>query len=47
MLEVIRWTGSELHELAVTLDRFTPVYSAGIDPWKDKIRQHWPATPAG
>jgi hypothetical protein len=45
MLEVIRWTGSELHELAVTLDRFTPIYSAGIDPWKEKIRQHWPAAP--
>lgn len=44
ILETIGWISPELKELAVALDRFTPVYSAGIDPWKEKIRQHWPAS---
>jgi hypothetical protein len=45
ILETIGWISPELKELAVALDRFTPIYFAGIDPWKEKIRQHWPATP--
>lgn len=47
ILETIGWISPELKELAVALDRFTPIYSAGIDPWKEKIRQHWPAMPDG
>jgi|GEM_PF-3516013 hypothetical protein len=40
MLEVIRWSSNELHELAYNLDRFTEIHSAGIEPWKDQIQHH-------
>jgi hypothetical protein len=40
MLEVIRWSRHELYELAKTLDRFTEIHSAGIEPWKGKLSHH-------
>lgn len=42
MLEVIRWSSCELYELAYTLDRFTKIHAAGIEPWKAQIQHHWP-----
>ena len=42
ILEVIKWISIELNEMAEALDRFREIYSAGIDPWKSKIRNHWP-----
>ena len=44
MLDIIRWSSPKLHELAGTLDRFTDIYTAGIDPGKMKIQPHWPKT---
>lgn len=42
ILEVIRWASPELQQMAVALDRFTPIRQQGLDPWLDKIRHHWP-----
>ncbi len=42
ILEVIRWTSPELQQMAVVLDRFTTIRQQGLDPWLDKIRNHWP-----
>ncbi len=42
MIEVIGWISPELREMAEALDRFTMIHSAGIEPWKEKIQQHWP-----
>jgi hypothetical protein len=42
ILRVISWISKELHETAVTLDRFTIIRSEGLDPWIAKIRHHWP-----
>ena len=43
LCEVIRWSNRDLLEFARTLDRFTMVHSADIEPWKEKIRRNWPA----
>ena len=40
--ETIEWVSPELKELSIKLDRFCDLYEAGIDPWKEKIRNHWP-----
>ncbi len=42
ILEVISWISPELHEMAVALDRFSEIHDKGIDPWIEKIRDHWP-----
>ncbi len=42
MIESIGWISPELKEMAGVLDRFTMIHSAGIEPWKEKIQQHWP-----
>jgi hypothetical protein len=42
IIETIGWISPELREMAAALDRFTTIHSAGIDPWKKKIQQHWP-----
>ncbi len=42
IIETIGWISPELREMAEALDRFTMIHSAGIEPWKEKIRQHWP-----
>jgi hypothetical protein len=42
LIEVIGWINPELHEMAEALDRFTMIHSARIEPWKEKIQQHWP-----
>lgn len=44
LLGAIKWISDDLYELALVLDRFTPIYDAGIQPWKEKIRSHWPRT---
>lgn len=42
MLEAIFWLSSELHQVAVALDRFPQVWKQGIDPWLTTIQQKWP-----
>ncbi len=42
ILEVIRWGCPELKEMAVAVDRFTAIRQQGLNPWLEKIRQHWP-----
>jgi hypothetical protein len=43
LIETIGWISPEIRELTEKLDTFTGVYDKGIDSWKDKIRNHWPA----
>jgi len=43
ILETIRWLSPDLAEMAVVLDRFTELQSAGEQPWISKIKEHWPA----
>jgi hypothetical protein len=43
ILEIIAWMSSELHGLAVSIDRFPTTHSEGLAPWKEKLRQHLPA----
>lgn len=42
MLETIGWISAELQELAKVLDRFPATRNAGIQPWLEKLRRHWP-----
>jgi hypothetical protein len=42
MLETIGWISAELQELATVLDRFSATRNAGIQPWLEKLRRHWP-----
>ena len=42
IIRAIGWISPELKEMAVGLDRFTTIHSAGIEPWKEKIQKHWP-----
>ena len=42
ILEVINWVSPQLCEMAINLDRFKAIHKDGIDPWKIKIRHHWP-----
>ena len=42
MLEAIFWLSSELHQVAVALDRFPQVWTQGIDPWLTTIHENWP-----
>jgi len=38
ILELIAWMSPELHDLALALDRFVPLKSAGLRPWLAKVR---------
>ena len=42
ILEIIAWMSPELRDLNNSLDRFVAIRQAGLNPWLDKIRQHWP-----
>ncbi len=42
ILEVIGWITPELRQMALALDRFTTIRQQGLNPWIEKIRQHWP-----
>lgn len=42
MLEIIAWMSPELHDLTATLDRFASLRTAGLNPWLEKLRRHWP-----
>lgn len=46
MLETIGWISAELQELAIVLDRFPAMRKAGIQPWLEKLRRHWPDSTA-
>ncbi len=41
LLEAIFWLSSELHQVAVALDRFPQVWKQGIDPWLTTIKEKW------
>lgn len=42
ILNLIGWISADLRDMATALDRFSTVRAAGLTPWIDKIRQHWP-----
>lgn len=42
LLEVIERASPELRQMAVALDRYTNIRRQGLNPWLEKIRQHWP-----
>ena len=42
ILQIIAWMSPELHDLAVTLDRFQSLRRSGLSPWLEKLRRHWP-----
>lgn len=42
ILKVIGWITPELRQMAMALDRFTTIRQQGLNPWIEKIRQHWP-----
>ncbi len=42
LLELIGWISPEIKDMSLRLDRFLEIYKAGIDPWKEKIQNHWP-----
>ena len=51
IIQAIGWINDGMEDLSLRLDRFLETHKAGIDPWKDKIRNHWskdeqPDTPA-
>lgn len=43
IIEAIGWMSPELREMAEALDTFKVTYDAGLNPWIEKIRSHWPA----
>lgn len=45
ILDVISWVSPDLRKMADVFDRFTPVRTAGLQPWIDAIRLRWPAAP--
>jgi hypothetical protein len=42
LLEIIGWISPELCEMAHALDRYKSIRKAGLTPWAEKIRSHWP-----
>lgn len=42
ILEIIGWMTPELRDLTLALDRFTFIRQQGLQPWLEKIQQHWP-----
>jgi hypothetical protein len=43
ILEIVAWMSPELHDLAISLDRFVWIRKAGLKPWLAKLSQRWPA----
>jgi hypothetical protein len=42
ILEVIGWITPELRQMVLALDRFSMIRQQGLNPWIEKIQQHWP-----
>ncbi len=42
LLKITNWINPNSYVMIEKFDRFNDVYSNGIDPWKAKIREHWP-----
>lgn len=42
MLQLVGWMNPELEEMARILDRFSKIRSEGLDPWLEKMNNHWP-----
>lgn len=43
ILEIIGWISPDLQEMALMLDRYRQIRSAGLEPWMVRLREHWPA----
>lgn len=43
LLQLIEWMNPELAQLAKMLDRFTDVRATGLQPWRQKLIDGWPA----
>lgn len=43
ILEIISWISPDLYEMALMLDRYRQIRSAGLEPWMARIRKQWPA----
>jgi hypothetical protein len=41
ILEMIGWMTPNLRNLASTLDRFASIREAGLNPWINKLQNHW------
>ena len=46
LLEIIQWVSPELQQMAAVLDRYTAIRRQGLNPWLERLHQHWP-DPAG
>lgn len=42
ILEVIGWITPEPRQMVLALDRFSMIRQQGLNPWIEKIQQHWP-----
>lgn len=42
VLDVISWLSPEVRQVADALDRFSSIRKDGLNPWIDKLRNHWP-----
>jgi hypothetical protein len=42
ILAIIAWMSPELHDLAKALDRFALIQNEGLNPWIQKLQNHWP-----
>lgn len=43
LIQLIEWMNPELAQLAKMLDRFTDVRATGLQPWRQKLIDGWPA----
>jgi len=43
IIETLGWVSPELSEMVLKLDRFLETHKAGIAPWVNRLRNHWPA----
>lgn len=41
IVQAVGWMSPELEDMVLKLDRFTQIYRDGIDPWLEKINEHW------
>lgn len=44
IIEAVGWISPQIRELTEKLDTFETTFRAGLTPWTDKIRTHWPKT---
>lgn len=44
VLRTLGWMSPEVADMALKLDRFHETHAAGVDPWVNRLRNHWPAS---